>query len=99
MAYYWLRVEDVAPTGDHPVAAGGFADIWEVMHDGHKVALKSYRCYETLDFAEVAKVCNSDQLRREGHHISKIDGRFAAVREGTRGYPINSRTFMVRDSL
>jgi hypothetical protein len=52
----WLRQEDVELTGGYPIAAGGFADVWEAIHDGRKVALKSYRCYTTFDVTRAAGV-------------------------------------------
>ena len=52
----FLNPEDVKPIGIHPVAAGGFADIWEASYDGRKVTLKSYRCYMTFDIAQVVEV-------------------------------------------
>lgn len=52
----WLDPGDVEIFGEHPVAAGGFANIWEGTHDGRKVALKSYRCYESFDAADVVAV-------------------------------------------
>ncbi|KAF9779523.1 kinase-like domain-containing protein [Thelephora terrestris] len=51
----FFNSEDVKPTGVHPVAAGGFADIWEAMHAGRKVVLKSYRCHVTSDVAQVVE--------------------------------------------
>lgn len=49
-------LEDVKPIGDHPIAAGGVADIWEAVYDGRKVVLKSYRCYVTFDVAWTVEV-------------------------------------------
>ena len=54
--YHWLRPEDVL-VGEHPIAAGGFANIHEAMHGGRKVILKSYRCYVLFDVAQVVAVC------------------------------------------
>ena len=52
----WLSSEDIKPIGRFPIAAGGFADVWEATHNGRKVILKSYRCYATFDIAQIAKV-------------------------------------------
>ena len=41
-----LEPEDVRVVGDTPIGAGGFADIWGGIIDGHSVLQKSYRCYE-----------------------------------------------------
>jgi len=55
----WLGPEDINLVGEHPIAAGGFADIYEATHNGCKVVLKSYRCYESFDIARVIAVpCN-----------------------------------------
>ena len=51
-----LDSQDVKPIGRHPTAAGGSADVWEGVHGGRKVALKSYRCYVTSDAATVVEV-------------------------------------------
>ena len=60
----WLSPEDVKLIGDHPIAAGGFADIWEAVHDGRKVVLKSRRCYVLFDIAQAARVrCNCHPTR------------------------------------
>jgi len=42
---------DVKLTGERPIAAGGFANIWEGTHDSRKIVLKSYRCYVSFDAA------------------------------------------------
>ena len=52
----WLDPEEVKLIGEHPIAAGGFADIWEAMYGGRKVVLKSYRCYMTFDVDKVVAV-------------------------------------------
>ena len=52
----WLSPEDVKSIGDHPMAAGGIADIWEAMCDGSEVVLKSYRCYIRFDVAQAIRV-------------------------------------------
>ena len=60
----WFEPEDIKLICGGPIAAGGFADIWEATHNGRKVILKSYRCYISFDVARVATVrCNRD-LRR-----------------------------------
>jgi len=47
---------DIKIVGEHPVAAGGFADVWEGTYDGRKVVLKSYRCYVLFDVVNVVAV-------------------------------------------
>ena len=34
---------DLARVGDHPIAFGGFADVWEGTHGGGKVCVKVLR--------------------------------------------------------
>ena len=52
----WLSPEDVDLVSEHPIAAGGFANIHEAKYGGRKVVLKSYRCYESFDVARVVAV-------------------------------------------
>jgi hypothetical protein len=60
-----LGPEDFKPVGQHPIAAGGFADIWEGTYEGRKVMLKSYRCYRmSFDVAQVIAVRYNRCLRR-----------------------------------
>lgn len=54
--YGWLNPADVRITDEHPVGAGGFANIWEGVLSGRKVAVKSYRCYVSFDRARVISV-------------------------------------------
>lgn len=61
-----LGPEDVTLIGEHPTAAGGLANIWDGMHNGRKVVLKSYRCYMSLDPAQVFAVrCNHSLCRAD----------------------------------
>ena len=54
-----LSPPDIKLVSEHPIAAGGFANIWEGTHGGRKVVLKSYRCYVSFDAAQVVAVrCN-----------------------------------------
>ena len=53
----WLNPADIKITGKHPVAAGGFADIWDGVLDGRRIIVKSYRCYVLFDHAHVISVC------------------------------------------
>jgi len=69
----WLGPEDINLVGEHPIAAGGFADIYEATHNGCKVVLKSYRCYESFDIASVVAVpCNHSLYRV---HYSRLPSR------------------------
>ena len=51
-----LEPADIRIVGEHPVGAGGFANIWDALHDGRKVILKSYRRYLMFDVTEVITV-------------------------------------------
>jgi len=52
----WVDPEDIKLVGEHPIGAGGFANIWEVTHNGRKAVLKSYRCYILSDIAQAVAV-------------------------------------------
>ena len=47
--YRWLGQEDLRVVGPHPIDGGGFADILVGEMGDQKVAIKSYRCYESVD--------------------------------------------------
>ena len=61
--YPLLDPHDVKFTGEHLVSAGGFADIWEAIHAGRKVVLKSYRCYMSFDVARAVTVRSAHQCQ------------------------------------
>lgn len=58
----WLGPKDVNPVGEHPIAAGGFTDVYEATYDGRRVILKSYRLYVSFDVAQVIAVCCNHSL-------------------------------------
>jgi len=60
----WVDPEDIKLVGEHPVGAGGFANIWEVTHNGRKAVLKSYRCYVSSDVTQVVAVRSNHTLCR-----------------------------------
>ena len=61
---HWLGPEDVNIASERPMAAGGFADIYEATYGGRQVVLKVYRCYVSFDVAQVAAVrCNHSLCR------------------------------------
>jgi len=62
--YRWLDPEDIKLVGEHPIGAGGFANIWEVTHNGRKAVLKSYRCYVSSDVTQVVAVRSNHTLCR-----------------------------------
>lgn len=49
---------EVTVVGDTPIAADGFADIWQGTCDANSVVQKSYRCYETGSIEDVFRVRN-----------------------------------------
>lgn len=54
-----LGPEDFKLVGEHPIAAGRFANVWVGTYQGRKVVLKSYRCYMSSDVAQLITVrCN-----------------------------------------
>ena len=55
-SYPSLNPHGLKLTGRGPVAAGGFADIWEATYESRKVVLKTYRCYVSFDASEVVAV-------------------------------------------
>ena len=60
----WLEPADAKLIGGHPMAAGSFANIWEMTYDDRKVVLKSYRCYMTFSVAQTVAVrCNHNMCR------------------------------------
>ena len=64
--YPLLNPCDIKLTGQHPIAAGGFVDVWEATYDGRRVVLKSYRCYVSFDVTRTVTVCCGllQQVRR-----------------------------------
>jgi len=63
-ACHWLDPRDVKLVGERPMAAGGFANIWEGTHGNRDVILKSYRCYVSFDVAQVVAVRRNRSLCR-----------------------------------
>ena len=59
-----LHLSNIKFTNEHPLAAGGSADIWPATYGGRKVVLKSRRCYVLCDVTEVAEVC--------GDHLQQV---------------------------
>jgi len=64
----WLDSGEIKLIGEHPIAAGGFANIWEAVHGGRKVVLKSYRCYMTSNVTQVVAVRYNRSLCWVIHH-------------------------------
>jgi len=63
----WLDPEDIELVGEHPIGAGGSANIWEVIYNGRKVVLKSYRCYVSSNVAQLVAVRSSHTLCQVVH--------------------------------
>ena len=47
--------ENFFKTSEHPVASGGFGDVWEGVHNDKRVAIKALRVYKHDDVKKVAK--------------------------------------------
>ena len=61
--YPLLNPNGVELTDKHPIAAGGFTDIWGANYDGRRVVLKSYRQYVSFDVAQAVTVCRGRRWR------------------------------------
>ena len=46
----WLEQGALEFVGEHPVDAGGAADVWAGKMGDRKVAIKSFRCYSSTDY-------------------------------------------------
>jgi hypothetical protein len=51
-----LDADNVTKLGKHPVAAGGFGDIWKGLIRGQMACLKIVRIYSESDVREFVKV-------------------------------------------
>ena len=52
-----LQIENVQQIGEHPVAGGGFGDVWKGrLGGGGLVCLKVIRAYEATDVGRVVRV-------------------------------------------
>jgi len=51
-----LGPEDIKVIGEHPMAAGSFADIWEATYGDRRVVLKSYRRCVTSNVTQIVAV-------------------------------------------
>ena len=64
-----LKPHDLELTGRYPIAAGGFANIWEATYHNRKVVLKSYRHYASLDTSAVDAVRGSRSYRKSANRF------------------------------
>ena len=48
--------EEIIRTTEHPVASGGFGDVWEGICNDKRVAIKALRVYKKEDVQKVKKV-------------------------------------------
>jgi hypothetical protein len=55
----WFGQEDLKVVGVHPIDAGGSADVWAGEMGDRKVAIKSYRCHASADYAQVYGASNA----------------------------------------
>ena len=46
----WLGRGALEVIGEHPVDAGGVADVWVARVGDRKVAIKAYRCYSSSNY-------------------------------------------------
>ena len=46
----WLEQGALEIVGEHPVDAGGVADVWVAKMGDRKVAIKNYRCYSSSNY-------------------------------------------------
>ena len=46
----WLEQGALEFVGEHPVDAGGIADVWAGKMGNRKVAIKAYRCYSSSNY-------------------------------------------------
>ena len=51
--------ESFVQTTEHPVASGGFGDVWEGIYNGERVAIKALRVYKNDNVKKVAKASRS----------------------------------------
>ena len=59
--YPWLGQDDLEVVGTHPVDAGGFADVWVGKMGDQRIAVKSYRCWASVDHVQIYEA--SDLIR------------------------------------
>ena len=64
-----LKPHDLELTGRYPIAAGGFANIWEATYHNRKVVLKSYRHYASFDTSAVDAVRGSHSYRKSANRF------------------------------
>jgi hypothetical protein len=46
--------------GEHPVARGGYGDVYMGLFHGEKIAVKALRIYQNSDIVNLLKVASSD---------------------------------------
>ena len=55
----WMGQGDLKVVGTHPIDAGGFADVWVGEMVDRKIAIKSYRCNASADYAQIYGASNT----------------------------------------
>ena len=72
---------EVTVIGDTPIAAGGFADIWQGTCNAKSIVQKSYRCYETCGVESTFRVRNelSSRTPRFTFHFRDSSMRYGCL--------------------
>ena len=68
LPYLWLNPEGIKLADEHPIAAGGVANVYEATHDGRKVVLKSYRPYISFNVSQVVEVRRNNGMYLDTVH-------------------------------
>ncbi|KAF9651283.1 kinase-like protein [Thelephora ganbajun] len=55
-ASYFISRERISTVGEHPVASGGFGDVWKGIYEGRHVAIKALRVYKRDDMRKVKRI-------------------------------------------
>jgi hypothetical protein len=62
---YTIPRERISTVGEHPIASGGFGDVWEGSYGGRRVAIKALRIYKEEDMRNVKRVgCSAMAIHR-----------------------------------
>jgi hypothetical protein len=53
---YIIPESKIEKAGDSPISSGGFSEVWEGVHRGEPVAIKTIRYYQVDDVQKIQKV-------------------------------------------
>ena len=67
---YAIPKERISVIGKHPVASGGFGDVWKGTYDERSVAIKALRIYKNDDMRKVRRVGHSGMAIHEFCRLS-----------------------------